>query len=117
MRARSPIRHAKRREVTSSRERIYALVRRVPRGKVATYGQIAALAGSRDRRVRWASDGRCRRATRALAPRDQRAGAREHARRRARGTIIQQQLLEREGVAFDNGGRVALARFGWKPRR
>lgn len=31
-------------------------------------------------------------------------------------TIIQQQLLEREGVAFDDGGRVSLARFRWKPR-
>ncbi|MBI3963826.1 MAG: MGMT family protein [Candidatus Kerfeldbacteria bacterium] len=28
-------------------ERIYAQVRRIPRGRVATYGQIAALSGSR----------------------------------------------------------------------
>lgn len=34
----------------------------------------------------------------------------------AGSTIIQQQLLEREGVSFDDGGRVSLARFRWKPR-
>ncbi len=31
----------------SSFERIYEIVRQIPRGKVATYGQIAALAGNR----------------------------------------------------------------------
>ena len=29
----------------SSYERIYAVVRRIPRGRVATYGQVAQLAG------------------------------------------------------------------------
>ena len=28
---------------------------------------------------------------------------------------VQRKLLEREGVAFDAGGRVSLARFGWQP--
>ncbi len=31
--------------VSSSYQRIYAVVRRVPKGQVATYGQVAALAG------------------------------------------------------------------------
>jgi len=31
-------------------------------------------------------------------------------------TIIQQQLLAREGVVFDRGGRVSLPRYRWKPR-
>src|SRR5262245_154669 len=30
---------------TMSRARIYAVVRRIPKGRVATYGQVAALAG------------------------------------------------------------------------
>ena len=34
----------------SSYEKIYEVVRQIPRGKVATYGQVAALAGNR----RWA---------------------------------------------------------------
>ena len=32
---------------TNSFEKIYEVVRQIPRGKVATYGQIAALAGNR----------------------------------------------------------------------
>ena len=32
-------------DVSGSYERIYAVVRRIPRGRVATYGQVAALAG------------------------------------------------------------------------
>ncbi len=37
-------------EGSNSYERIYAVVRQIPRGCVATYGQVAALAGNR----RWA---------------------------------------------------------------
>jgi len=35
--------------------RVYKIVEKIPRGKVATYGQVAALVGSRDaRKVGWA---------------------------------------------------------------
>lgn len=34
-------------ENKNSYERIYDVVRQIPRGKVATYGQVAALAGNR----------------------------------------------------------------------
>jgi methylated-DNA-protein-cysteine methyltransferase-like protein len=37
-------------ETKSSYELIYDVVRQIPRGKVATYGQVAALAGNK----RWA---------------------------------------------------------------
>jgi methylated-DNA-protein-cysteine methyltransferase-like protein len=103
----------------SSRERIYAEVRKVPRGKVATYGQIAMLAGL---------DGQARQVGYAMAavpsssaiPWHRVINAQGRVSMRSEGpggTIIQQQLLEREGVVFDAGGRVSLARFGWKPRR
>lgn len=32
--------------MTTFGDRVYEIVRRIPRGKVATYGQIAAMAGS-----------------------------------------------------------------------
>lgn len=36
-------------------DRIYELVRQIPKGKVVTYGQIAGMLGTRDaRRVGWA---------------------------------------------------------------
>ena len=103
----------------SSRERIYEQVRRVPRGKVATYGQIAMLAGL---------EGQARQVGYAMAavpsssavPWHRVINAQGRVSMRSEGpggTIIQQQLLEREGVVFDEGGRVSLARFGWKPRR
>jgi methylated-DNA-protein-cysteine methyltransferase related protein len=103
----------------SSRERIYAQVRKIPRGTVATYGQIARLAGL---------EGQARQVGYAMAAvpssstipwhRVINAQGRVSMRREGPGgSIIQQQLLEREGVEFDGGGRVSLARFGWKPRR
>jgi methylated-DNA-protein-cysteine methyltransferase-like protein len=103
----------------STRERIYAQVRKIPRGKVATYGQIASLAGL---------EGQARQVGYAMAAipasstipwhRVINAQGRVSMRREGPGgSIIQQQLLEREGVVFDGGGRVSLARFGWKPRR
>jgi methylated-DNA-protein-cysteine methyltransferase-like protein len=103
----------------SSRDRIYAQVRRVPRGKVATYGQIARLAGL---------EGQARQVGYAMAavpsssavPWHRVINAQGRVSMRSEGpggSIIQQQLLEREGIVFDAGGRVALSRFGWKPRR
>jgi alkylated DNA nucleotide flippase Atl1 len=37
--------------------------------------------------------------------------------RRSAGQIAQRMLLEREGVRFDAGGRVALERVRWRPSR
>jgi methylated-DNA-protein-cysteine methyltransferase-like protein len=120
--ARKAARKAKRKRAAarpdSSRTRIYDVVRRVPRGKVATYGQIATIAGL---------DGQARQVGYAMAaigrasavPWQRVINAQGRISMRGEGpagSIIQQQLLEREGVIFD-GGRVDLERFGWKPRR
>jgi methylated-DNA-protein-cysteine methyltransferase-like protein len=102
----------------SSYQRIYAVVRRIPRGRVATYGQIATIAGL---------DGQARQVGYALAAvpansavpwhRVINAQGRVSMRREGPGgSIAQQQLLEREGVRFEAGGRVSLAKFRWKKR-
>jgi methylated-DNA-protein-cysteine methyltransferase-like protein len=102
----------------SNYQRIYAVVRRVPRGKVATYGQIAEIAGlgGHARQVGYAM---------AAVPASSavpwhrviNAAGRVSMRSAGAGsTIVQQQLLEREGVEFDDGGRVSLVRFRWKLR-
>ncbi|MDQ2767070.1 MAG: MGMT family protein [Gemmatimonadota bacterium] len=102
----------------STRTRIYDVVRRVPRGKVATYGQIATMAGL---------DGQARQVGYAMAaigrasavPWQRIINAQGRISLRSEGpagSIIQQQLLEQEGVIF-NDSRVDLKRFGWKPRR
>ncbi len=98
--------------------RIYAVVRRIPRGRIASYGQVAALAGlpGRARQVGYAmhalpngSDVPWYRVVNA-------EGA--ISRRRVPGAELSQRLLlEREGVRFGPRGRASFATFGWKPRR
>jgi methylated-DNA-protein-cysteine methyltransferase-like protein len=95
---------------------IYAVVRSIPRGKVATYGQIAELAGvSNGHRI-------VARAMRSCPERLpwQRVVGKKDARR---GQIaiddpdhaaLQRGLLESEGVVFDANGFIPLARFGWQ---
>jgi methylated-DNA-protein-cysteine methyltransferase-like protein len=103
-------------------EPFYRVVRRIPRGRVATYGQVAALAG-RPRGARLA--GYALSALRGTAndvPWQRVLGARGRGRagvslKDPMGAAVQRDLLEREGVAFDARGRIDLARFGWAPRR
>jgi methylated-DNA-protein-cysteine methyltransferase-like protein len=100
-----------------SRARIYAVVRRIPRGRVATYGQVAALAGLA---------GQARQVGYALAALEDGSGVPWHRVINAQGRVslrgepgwdaVQRQLLERERVRFDAGGRVALATYQWQPR-
>jgi len=107
----------RRRPDTKGHEPFYAIVRRIPRGRVATYGQVAALAGR---------PGAARQAGYALAalPADDEVpwhrviNARGEVSERAPGSPfarIQRDLLRVEGVAFDDRGRVDLARFRWDP--
>jgi methylated-DNA-protein-cysteine methyltransferase-like protein len=103
---------------TSQWQAVYRVVRRVPEGRVATYGQVAALAGmpGAARQVGWAlaaldeeNDVPWQRVINAkgeISPR----GAREI-------EDLQRALLESEGVEFDARGRVDLAHFAWRPGR
>jgi methylated-DNA-protein-cysteine methyltransferase-like protein len=98
-------------------QRIYNVVRRIPRGRVATYGQIASLAGlaGHARQVGYAlhalPDG-------TLVPwhRVVNATGRISSRATPGGELVQQLLLEREGVRLDARGRVPLDRVRWQPR-
>lgn len=96
--------------------RIYAAVRRIPRGRVATYGQIAELAGlpGHARQVGYALHALPADST---VPWHRVLNARGalSLRREAGAELTQRLLLEREGVRFDAGGRVDLARVRWRP--
>jgi methylated-DNA-protein-cysteine methyltransferase-like protein len=97
--------------------RIHAVVRRIPRGRVATYGQVAALAGlgGHARQVGYALH--------SLGPESDVPWQRVV---NARGEVsprslpgwetVQRARLEREGVRFDARARIDLARHGWRPR-
>ena len=98
--------------------RIYAVVKRIPRGRVATYGQIAAVAGlpRHARLVGYAlnvlpsgSDLPWHRIVNAKGRVSPRANALGH-------EDLQAQLLRREGVRFVEGA-ISLERFLWRPRR
>jgi len=95
---------------------VYRLVRRIPRGRVMTYGQIASLLEQRlsPRAVGWALHG---------CPEDvpwQRvvnaAGRCSTERLPDSPPGLQQALLEAEGVVFDARGALDLARYRWAPR-
>ncbi len=98
-------------------QRIYAVVRQIPRGRVATYGQVASLAGLA---------GHARQVGYALHALPHGSAVPWHRVVNASGGIstrsipgaelVQQQLLEREGVRVNARGRVALARVQWAPR-
>ena len=99
-------------------DRIYAVVRRIPRGRVATYGAVAARAGF-PHAPRLA--GYALHALPAGSPlpwhRVVGAGGRLSVAKLDPDAALTQQLrLEREGVRFTPRGRVDLARSGWKPR-
>lgn len=94
--------------------RIYAVIRRIPRGRVATYGQIARLAGypGQARQVGYALHAL---PSGTAVPWQRVINARGAiSLSPLRGGVSQRLLLEKEGVEFDARGRVSLQRFGWR---
>jgi methylated-DNA-protein-cysteine methyltransferase-like protein len=99
-------------EITSE---IVRLLKSIPRGKVATYGQIASLAGFDHsvRRVVWI-----------LHACSKKEKLPWHRVVNQKGFISlkpgagyekQARLLEEEGIVFDERGRINLDRFLWEP--
>jgi methylated-DNA-protein-cysteine methyltransferase-like protein len=97
--------------------RIYKIVRRIPRGRVATYGQIAELAEmeGRSRQVGYALhrlpasiDIPWHRVVNARGEVSPRSGGDSHE--------LQRLLLESEGIRFDARGRIDLKKYRWRPR-
>jgi methylated-DNA-protein-cysteine methyltransferase-like protein len=101
-----------------SREKIYAVVRRIPRGRVATYGQVAELAGlpGHARQVGYAMAA-LPAGTTVPWQRVINAAGMVSRRRMPGEELTQRQLLEKEGINFDARGRVALEKVQWRRRR
>ena len=101
----------------SSYQRIYRIVRRIPAGRVATYGQVATLAGlaGHARQVGYALHA-LPEETAVPWHRVVNAAGRISRRSLPGGELVQRLLLEREGVSLDARGRVPLRRIGWTPR-
>lgn len=101
----------------SSYERIYDVVREIPAGRVATYGQVAALAGlpRHARLVGYALHALPEATTVPWHRVVNARGALSLERRAVGGGLAQRFRLEAEGVTFGVGGRIALGAFGWRP--
>ena len=102
---------------SSSYQRIYAVVRRIPEGRVATYGQVASLAGlaGHARQVGYALHA-LPKGTAIPWHRVVNAKGGISLRSMPGGELVQRGLLEREGIPLDPRGRVPLARVRWLPR-
>ena len=98
---------------TALYEQIYKIGKRIPKGKVVTYGQLASLAGNPHaaRAVGWAlsnlpadSDLPWHR----VINRNGRSSFPMESKRR-----LQQALLENEGIRFDETGKLDLEVYQW----
>ena len=90
------------------------MVRRIPRGQIASYGQIARMAGlpGRARQVGYAMSA-LPSGTAVPWHRVINAQGRVSRRRVPGSELTQRMLLEGEGVRFGPGGRVSFSRFGY----
>ena len=96
--------------------RIYSVVEAIPTGQVATYGQVAALAGFA---------GQARQVGYALNSLPSESDLPWHRVINAKGEVsprsesgwdnFQRHLLEEEGVVFADNGKIDLARYRWEP--
>ena len=102
--------------VSKSYAKIYATIRRIPYGRVATYGQIASLAGigrnarmvgyalanlTGDNHVPW---------HRVI----NHYGRISYSPSRNGHDFLQKKLLQMEGIIFDNNCRIDLKKYQWK---
>ncbi|MBN1354749.1 MGMT family protein [bacterium] len=94
-------------------QRIHDIVRSIPPGRVATYGQIASIAGGCTARM----------VGYAMAAVTESSKIPWHRVVNSRGFIsvrsggescdLQRELLENEGIIFDSNGRIDLEKFGF----
>lgn len=105
-------------EPKTTYDRIYAVVRRIPGGKIATYGDVAGLAGLR---------GQARLVGYALHALPPYSNVPWHRVINAKGEIStgyarmgaeleQRSRLEAEGIEFNARGRASLQQFRWRPQ-
>jgi len=94
-------------------ERIYEVVRRVPRGQVATYGQIAKIVDRCTPRMVGYAMAALRGRPDVPWQRVINAQGEISTRARGDGALRQRKLLEKEGIRFDPRGRVNLRKVRW----
>lgn len=96
-------------------ERIYDMVRRIPPGKVTTYGQIADLVGGCTARMVGYAMAALKSGDKPDVPWQRVINARGKISVHGDGfgNALQRVKLEEEGVKFDENGQIDFSRFGW----
>lgn len=96
-------------------DQIYIMVRRIPAGKVTTYGRIAELVGGCTARMVGYAMAALKRGIAPDVPWQRVINARGKISIHGDGigNAMQRSLLEQEGVEFDSNDCVDFLRFGW----
>jgi len=94
-------------------ERVYAVVRQIPPGRVATYGQVAALAGGCTARMAGYALAGLPQGSDVPWQRVINSQGKISPHGAGFGSAVQRQLLEDEGIEFDAQGKVDFDRVGW----
>lgn len=95
-------------------EMVYKLVKKIPKGKVATYGQIGQILDLNPRVVGWALN---RLAYRKAIPWQRVINSKGSISTNKLMNIplgLQKKLLEREGIKFNKDEKVDLKKYLWK---
>jgi methylated-DNA-protein-cysteine methyltransferase-like protein len=100
--------------MSSFQAAIHHIVRRCPRGRVVSYGGVAAMAG-RPRAARAVGTALRLLPDDTTVPWWRVINSRGEISPRGigHGPVIQRRLLEREGVRFDRAGRIDWEKYGW----
>lgn len=94
-------------------ERIYAVVRQIPPGKVATYGQIAEMVGGCTARMVGYAMSALKNGTDVPWQRVINRMGKVSPHGGGIGTAMQRLLLEEENILFDAQGRIDFTQYGW----
>ena len=98
-------------------EAVYRLVRKIPRGRVMTYGQIATILGApRAARAVGYAMRACGRYPDVPWQRVINSQGRISARGEPERPMMQELMLKQEGVKFNGEGVCDLKRYRWEPR-
>lgn len=101
---------------TELTKKIIAVIKKIPKGKVATYGLIATLAGNpraarqvvRILNIYWEKE---------KLPWHRIIGSQgKISLKPGQGYELQKSMLEKEGIVFDNRGKVDFDLFLWQPK-
>ena len=97
---------------------IYTIVKEIPAGRVATYGQIAAMVspGLPARIVGYALHGLADGSDVPWQRVINGQGKISYAATRHEHDSLQQKILEQEGIRFSNDGKIDLERYRWSPK-